>query len=134
MVGIELKSVKAFKQLENEKYKLFKKQDFEKWQINDPSMIKQVYRVRNNYEEARKFILPEKTAAVQELLNETMFFKQQLFNEVRRIIMLDYFASRDSFGEVGEQYCRHMGTNLKEWHKFINFYSDVNNARKEKDD
>ena len=31
MVGIELKSVKAFKQLENEKYKLFKKQDFEKW-------------------------------------------------------------------------------------------------------
>ena len=48
--------------------------------------------------------------------------------------MVDYFASRENFGEVGEQYAKHMGSNLREWQKFLNFYSDTNNARKEKDD
>lgn len=71
---------------------------------------------------------------VQELLDESQYFKQQLFNEVRRTIMLDYFASRENFLEVGEQYCNHMNKNVKEWQKFINFYCDTNNARKEKDD
>ena len=28
----------------------------------------------------------------------------------------------------------HMGSNVKEWTKFISFYSDLNNARKSKDD
>lgn len=78
-------------------------------------------------------MLPQKTACVQELLDECQYFKQQLFNEVRRTIMLDYFASRENFLEVGEQYSGHMQRNLREWHKFINFYSDTNNARKEKD-
>ena len=48
--------------------------------------------------------------------------------------MLDYFASRENFLEVGEQYCNHMNKNTKEWQKFINFYSDTNNARKDKDE
>lgn len=48
--------------------------------------------------------------------------------------MLDYFASRENFLEVGEQQSMHMQKNLKEWHKFINFYSDTNNARKDKDE
>ena len=48
--------------------------------------------------------------------------------------MLDYFASRENFLEVGEQYVNHMGKNLKQWHQFILFYSDINNARKEKDE
>lgn len=132
--GCEAKFLKANKQLEAEKYRLFKKQDYEQWEVQDPALIKQVYKVRNNFNEAKKFMLPQKTAVVQELLDECQYFKQQLFNEVRRIIMIDYFASRDNFGEVGEQYSKHMNTNLKEWHKFINFYSDTNNARKEKDD
>lgn len=48
--------------------------------------------------------------------------------------MLDYFASRESFLEVGEQYTSHLNTILKEWAKFVNFYCDTNNARKEKDE
>jgi len=48
--------------------------------------------------------------------------------------MLDYFASRENFLEVGDQYVNHMGKNLNQWHQFISFYSDINNARKEKDD
>ena len=48
--------------------------------------------------------------------------------------MLDYLASRDSFMDVGEQYINHLGQNIKEWHKFVLFYSDVNNERQSKDD
>ena len=47
---------------------------------------------------------------------------------------MDYFASRENFLDVGEQYVNHMGQNLKEWNKFVQFYSDLNNARKEKDE
>lgn len=48
--------------------------------------------------------------------------------------MLDYFASRENFLEVGEQYTNHMAKNLKQWQQFVSFYSDLNNARKDKDE
>jgi len=48
--------------------------------------------------------------------------------------MLDYFASRENFTDVGEQYANHVSQNLTEWRKFVQFYSDLNNARLEKDD
>ena len=56
--GCEAKFAKANKALEAEKLKLFKKQDYEQWEVQDPALIKQVYRVRNNFEEAKKFMLP----------------------------------------------------------------------------
>ena len=134
MLGSEQKYLRAQKIIDAEKYRLFRKQDYEQWQVKDPAMIKEMYKVRNNFEEAKNYMLPEKTAAVQELLDESQYFKQQLFNEVRRTIMLDYFASRENFLDVGEQYSNHMSQNMKEWQKFISFYSDMNNARKSKDD
>ena len=48
--------------------------------------------------------------------------------------MLDYLSSRENFLEVGEQYSKHMQKNIKDWHQFILFYSDINNARKQKDE
>ena len=48
--------------------------------------------------------------------------------------MLDYFSSRENFLDVGEQYYNHMTMNMKEWNKFIQFYSDLNNSRKTKDE
>ena len=48
--------------------------------------------------------------------------------------MLDYFSSRENFLDVGEQYTNHLGSNIKEWHKFVMFYNDLNNARKTKED
>ena len=48
--------------------------------------------------------------------------------------MLDYFSSRENFLDVGEQYVNHLGSNIKEWHKFVLFYGDVNNDRKSKED
>jgi hypothetical protein len=96
--------------------------------------VKEVYKVRNNFDEAKQYMLPEKSQALQEVQDESQYFRQQLFNEVRRTIMMDYFASRENFLDVGEQYVNHMGQNLKEWNKFVQFYSDLNNARKEKDE
>lgn len=120
--------------MESEKYKLFKKQDYEQWQVQDPALVKEVYKVRNNFDEAKQYMLPEKTKVLQEMMDESQYFRQQLFNEIRRTIMLDYMSSRENFLDVGEQYANHMSQNLKEWSKFVQFYSDVNNARKEKDD
>jgi hypothetical protein len=130
----EFRYKKAQKILDDEKLRLFKKQNYELWEIQDPSIIKEVYKVRNNFEEAKSFMLPEKTNLVQELLDEAQYFKQQLFNEVRRVIMLDYFSSRENFLDVGEQYNSHLVQNEKEWTKFTQFYNDLNNARKTKDD
>jgi len=48
--------------------------------------------------------------------------------------MMDYFNSRDNFLDVGEQYINHLGSHLKEWHKFVGFYNDINRDRKAKDD
>lgn len=48
--------------------------------------------------------------------------------------MLDYLASVENFSDVGEQYSNHMSRNLLEWHKFVQFYSDLNNVRKTKDE
>ena len=134
VAGSDQKYQRASKLLEAEKYKLFKKQDYEQWQVKDPAMIKELYKVRNNYEEAKVFMLPEKSAQVQESLDELNYFKQQLFNEVRRTIMLDYMASRENFLDVGEQYLNHLSVNMKEWQKFVLFYNDLNNARKTKDE
>ena len=114
--GSEFKFQRSQKLLEQEKYKLFKKQDYEQWEVQDPALIKELYKVRNNYEEAKHLMLPQRTQQVQELLDESQYFKQQLFNEVRRTIMLDYFASRENFLEVGEQYTNHMSKNLSQWH------------------
>lgn len=130
----EFRYWKAQKILEMEKQRLFKKQDYEQWQVQDPALIKEVYKVRNNFEEAKKFMLPDKTQALQELLDESQYFKQQLFNEIRRIIMMDYLVSRDNFLDVGEQYSKHLESNMKEWIKFIEYYNDINNTRKAKDE
>ena len=47
--------------LDAEKYKLFKKQDYEQWQVQDPAVIKEVYKVRHNFEECKAYMLPEKS-------------------------------------------------------------------------
>ena len=39
--------------LEEEKYKLFRKQNFDAWEVKDPLLIKELYKVRNNYDEAK---------------------------------------------------------------------------------
>ena len=38
-------------------------------------MIKEMYKVRNNFDEAKNYMLPEKSQALQELLDESQYFK-----------------------------------------------------------
>ena len=64
VMGSEFKYLKAAKLLESEKRRLFSKQNYELWEIQDPSLIKEVYKVKNNFDDARYFMLPLKTAAV----------------------------------------------------------------------
>jgi len=61
VLGSEFKYEKQRKALDQDKFKLFKKQDYEQWQIQDPALIKEVYKVRSNYEEAKQYMLPERT-------------------------------------------------------------------------
>ena len=88
--------------MNDEKLKLFRKKDIDQWNVNDPHAAKELFKVRNDFDRAKMFMLPLKTVAVQELFDESQFFKQQLFNEVRRTIMLDYLFSREHFIDIGE--------------------------------
>jgi hypothetical protein len=59
--------------------------------------------IASNFEQAKHFILPERDRDIQEQRYEKDFFQQQLYNEVRRSIMLDYMTGREHFIDVGEQ-------------------------------
>lgn len=61
VLGSEQKYLRGQKIIDTEKYRLFKKQDYEQWQVKDPAMIKEMYKVRNNFDEAKNYMLPEKS-------------------------------------------------------------------------
>lgn len=48
--------------------------------------------------------------------------------------MLDYTMARENFVDMGEQMHRHIYEINLAWGNFLNFYTDLNNARKEHDD
>jgi hypothetical protein len=78
--------------------------------------------------------LPRREKVILEQRYERDFFIQQLYNEVRRSIMLDYMTGREHFIDFGDQYTNHVQKVTTEWSKFINFYHDSNNARKASDE
>ncbi len=48
--------------------------------------------------------------------------------------MMDYALAREVFVDVGEQIQRHLFELNNGWGQFLDFYTDLNNARKESDD
>jgi len=50
------------------------------------------------------------------------------------VLMLDYTMAREHFVDMGEQMLRHIYEINQAWASMLNFYSDLNNARKEQDD
>lgn len=48
--------------------------------------------------------------------------------------MLDYAMGREHFVDMGEQMHRHIYEINLAWGQMLDFYTDLNNARKEKDD
>ena len=48
--------------------------------------------------------------------------------------MIDYAMAREHFVDLGEQMHRHIYDVNLGWGQFLDFYSDLNNARKENDE
>lgn len=79
-------------------------------------------------------MLPNSTRQVNYLEEEAAFFTCQVHKEVKRTTMLDYAMAREHFVDMGEQTHRHFHDVTQAWGNFLDFYSDLNKARKEKDD
>lgn len=140
--NLEQRHFKAQKSLDYEKYKIFqqKRKEIKKGKVSldsgieDDKILAKVVSIAKNFDQAKQFILPDRDQDIDALKNESEYFKQQLFNEVRRNVMLDYMSSREQFMDVGEQYTGHMQTVVNEWNKFIQYYHDANNQRKSADE
>lgn len=79
-------------------------------------------------------MLPKETKKVEYLAEESAYFTNQCWKESRRVIMLDYAMAREHFVDMGEQMHRHIYEVNLAWGQMLDFYTDLNNARKEKDD
>lgn len=77
---------------------------------------------------------PKETKKVEYLAQESAYFTNQCWKESRRVIMLDYAMGREHFVDMGEQMHRHIYEINLAWGQMLDFYTDLNNARKEQDD
>jgi len=99
-----------------------------------PDKIRDAMDSLNDAEKAFEFMLPNSTRQVNYLDEEAAFFTTQVFKEVRRTTMLNYSMARDNFVDMGEQMHRHLHDVTQAWGNFLDFYSNLNKARKEKDE
>ena len=95
------------KELDAEKERLFKSQDFGNWKTR-PEDIEQLKLVQTDATEAFKYILPDKTREVEYKQEEYEYFTQQIYNEFRRTTMGDYAQAREVFVDMGEQMSRYI--------------------------
>ncbi len=79
-------------------------------------------------------MLPKETKKVEYLSEESAYFTNQCWKEARRVIMMDYAMGREHFVDCGEQMHRHIYEINLAWGQYLDFYTDLNNARQEKDD
>lgn len=104
-----------------------------KWGIPQ-SQFREAVAVRNNPELAFQMMLPQQSRRLEYLNYQASFFTNQIYKEARRVIMLDYTMARESFVDLGEQLVHHNIQMHNGWVRFIKYYSNLNNARKEQDD
>lgn len=67
------------------------------------------------------------------MAQESSFFTNQVFKEARRQVMLDYTMAREVFVDMGEQMLRHNHQINYSWAQMLDYYTDLNNARREND-
>lgn len=115
------------------KEKLYKGRDVSKWEIKEEK-LRVAQDVINDKDAAFSMMLPKETKKVEYLAEESSYFTNQCWKESRRVIMLDYAQAREHFVDMGEQMHRHIYEINLSWGQMLDFYSDLNNARKEKDD
>ena len=68
------------------------------------------------------------------LAEESAFFTSQAYKEARRVTVINYTMAREGMVDLGEQMHKHIYEMTLGWGQFLDFYSDLNNARKEKDE
>jgi len=88
----------------------------------------------NDAEAAFKYMLPNATKQVNYLSEESAFFTSQCYKETRRVTMINYTMAREHFIDMGEQVHKHIYDLNLAWGQFLDFYSDLNNARKANED
>ena len=79
-------------------------------------------------------MLPNASKQVQYLSEESAFFTTQCYKETRRTTMINYTMAREHFIDMGEQVHKHIYDINLAWGQFLDFYSDLNNARKAHED
>ena len=119
--------------LAKRKEKLFKRKDVTEWGC-PATQMRDAMNSLNNAEEAFEFMLPNATKQVNYLAEESAFFTSQAYKEARRVTMINYTMARENMVDLGEQMHRHIYEMTLNWGHFLDFYSDLNNARKEKDE
>lgn len=107
--------------------------DVSKWELKD-EMLRQAQDIISDPESAMEMMLPKETKKVEYLSEESAYFTNQCWKESRRTVMLDYAMGREHFVDMGEQMHRHIYEINLAWGNMLDFYTDLNNARKEKDD
>lgn len=115
------------------KEKLFRRKDVSEWSC-PPEKLSEAMDSKNDAELAFNYMLPNATQQVKYLEEESNYFSTQTWKESRRTIMMDYAMAREVFIDVGEQIQRHIFELNNGWGQFLDFYTDLNNARKESDD
>ena len=98
------------------------------------SQLREAMDSLNDAETAFQYMLPNATKQVNYLAEESAFFTSQCYKEARRVTMINYTLARESMCDLGEQMHRHIHDMTMGWGQFLDFYSDLNNARKESDE
>lgn len=112
---------------------LWKSKDVASWEV-PPDKLGEALAVKNDATKSFEFMLPKQSRQVQYLKEESNYFTAQAYKEVRRTTMMDYCMAREHFVDMGEQMVRHIYDINQGWGSMLDFYSDMNNARKEFDD
>ena len=115
------------------KEKLFRRKEVSEWSC-PPEKLSEAIESLHDAELAFNYMLPNATQQVNYLEEESNYFSTQTWKESRRTVMMDYALAREVFVDVGEQIQRHIFELNNGWGQFLDFYTDLNNARKESDD
>ncbi len=120
-------------ELMKKKERLFKEKNVSKWEI-PAEKAREAVDIMDDAEAAFEMMLPAETKKVQYLGEESAYFSNQCYKESRRVVMQDYAVGRFHFVDMGEQMHRHIYELNLAWGQMLDFYSDLNNARKERDE
>ena len=115
------------------KERLFRAKNVSKWEI-PAEKSREAVDVMDNAEDAFEMMLPADTKKVTYLQEESAFFTNQCYKEARRVIMQDYALGRWHFVDMGEQMHSYIHALNSQWGSYLDFYTDLNNARKERDE